>query len=56
LATGTGHHPLLLSYLGEAYLLAGRRDDARAVARRAFDLAHRQKERGNETWGPPPPR
>jgi tetratricopeptide (TPR) repeat protein len=49
-ATGTGHHPLLLSYLGEAYLLAGRRDDARAVARRAFDLAHRQKERGNEAW------
>jgi transcriptional regulator with AAA-type ATPase domain/tetratricopeptide (TPR) repeat protein len=49
-ATGTGHHPLLLSYLGEAYLLAGRRDDACAVARRAFDLAHRQKERGNEAW------
>ncbi len=49
-ATGTGHHPLLLAYLGEAHLLAGRRDDALAVARRGLDLAHRQKERGNEAW------
>ena len=49
-ATGTSHHPLLLTYLGEAHLLAGRWDDAVAVARRALDLAHRQKERGNEAW------
>jgi len=49
-ATGTVYHPLLLAYLGEAHLLAGRRDDARAVARGALDLAHRQKERGNEAW------
>jgi class 3 adenylate cyclase/tetratricopeptide (TPR) repeat protein len=49
-ATGTGHHPLLLAYLGEAHLLAGRRDDASEVARRALDLAHGQKERGNEAW------
>jgi tetratricopeptide (TPR) repeat protein len=49
-ATGTTHHPLLLSYLGEAHLLAGRRDEAGAVARRALDLAHRQKERGAEAW------
>ena len=49
-ATGTVHHPLLLAYLGEAHLLAGRWDDALAVARRALDLAHRQKERGNEAW------
>jgi tetratricopeptide (TPR) repeat protein len=49
-ATGTGNHPLFLAYLGEAHLLAGRRDDALAVARRALDLAHRQKERGNEAW------
>ncbi|HSF03131.1 MAG TPA: tetratricopeptide repeat protein, partial [Solirubrobacterales bacterium] len=48
--TGTTNHPLLLAYLGEAHLLAGRRDDALAVARRALDLAHRQKERGNEAW------
>jgi len=49
-ATGTTCHPLLLAYLGEAHLLAGRPDDAAAVARRALDLAHRQKERGNEAW------
>ncbi|HSF01754.1 MAG TPA: hypothetical protein VLA62_02005, partial [Solirubrobacterales bacterium] len=48
--TGTTNHPLFLAYLGEAHLLAGRRDDALAVARRALDLAHRQKERGNEAW------
>jgi tetratricopeptide (TPR) repeat protein len=49
-STGTTCHPLLLTYLGEAHLLAGRRDDALAVARRAVDLALRQKERGNEAW------
>src|SRR5262249_20947845 len=32
------------------HLLAGRTADALAVARRALDLAHRQKERGNEAW------
>jgi tetratricopeptide (TPR) repeat protein len=48
--TGIANHPLFLAYLGEAHLLAGRRDDALAVARRALDLAHRQKERGNEAW------
>ena len=49
-ASGTVHHPLLLAYLGEAHLLAGRLNEAVAVARRAADLAHRQKERGNEAW------
>jgi tetratricopeptide (TPR) repeat protein len=49
-ATGNANHPLFLAYLGEAHLRAGRRDDALAVARRALDLAHRQKERGNEAW------
>jgi tetratricopeptide (TPR) repeat protein len=49
-ATGSTHHPLLLAYLGEAHLLAGRRDEAVVVAGRALDLAHRQKERGNEAW------
>jgi class 3 adenylate cyclase/tetratricopeptide (TPR) repeat protein len=48
--TGTTNHPLLLAYLGEAHLLAGRREDAFEVARRALDLAHRQQERGNEAW------
>src|SRR5262249_36680566 len=49
-ATGTTNHPLFLAYLGEAHLLAGRRDDALAVAPRALDLARRQKEPGNEAW------
>jgi class 3 adenylate cyclase/tetratricopeptide (TPR) repeat protein len=49
-ATGTVIHPLLLAYLAEAHLLAGRQDDALAVARRALDLAHRQTERGHEAW------
>jgi tetratricopeptide (TPR) repeat protein len=49
-ATGTSNDPLLLAYLGEAHLLAGRRGDAAAVAQRALDLAQRQKERGNEAW------
>jgi tetratricopeptide (TPR) repeat protein len=49
-ATGTDNHPLLLAYLGEAHLLASRPNDALTVARRALDLAHRQKERGNEAW------
>jgi class 3 adenylate cyclase/tetratricopeptide (TPR) repeat protein len=48
--TGIANHPLFLAYLGETHLLAGRRDDAITVARRALDLAHRQKERGNEAW------
>ncbi len=49
-STGTAFHPLLLAYLGEGHLLARRRDDALAIAQRALDLAHRQKERGNEAW------
>jgi tetratricopeptide (TPR) repeat protein len=49
-ATGTTQHPLLLAYLSEAHLLTGRPNDAVAVAQRALDLAHRQRERGNEAW------
>jgi tetratricopeptide (TPR) repeat protein len=49
-AMGVANHPLFLAYLGEAHLLADRRDEALEVARRALDLAHRQKERGNEAW------
>jgi tetratricopeptide (TPR) repeat protein len=49
-ATGTSNHPLILAYLGEAHLRAGRRDDALAVAQRGLELAQRQKERGNEAW------
>ena len=49
-ATGIANHPLFLAYLGEAHLLAGRPAEATEVAGRALDLAHRQKERGNEAW------
>ena len=49
-ATGTTNHPLLLAYLGEAHLLAGRPDESTALARRALDLARQRKERGNEAW------
>jgi tetratricopeptide (TPR) repeat protein len=48
--TGTINHPLFLAYLGETHLLESRLDEALAVARRALDLAYRQKERGNEAW------
>jgi tetratricopeptide (TPR) repeat protein len=49
-ATGTSNHPLLMAYLGEAYLLAGRMNDAIDVGRRALELARRQQERGSEAW------
>jgi DNA-binding SARP family transcriptional activator/ABC-type cobalamin/Fe3+-siderophores transport system ATPase subunit len=41
---------LRATWLGEAYLLAGRIDDAAAAATRALDLARRHKERGVEAW------
>jgi class 3 adenylate cyclase/tetratricopeptide (TPR) repeat protein len=49
-ATGTSNHPLLMAYLGEAHLLAGRIDDAIDIGQRALDLARRQQERGSEAW------
>jgi class 3 adenylate cyclase/tetratricopeptide (TPR) repeat protein len=39
---------LVAVYLGEAYLLAGRADDAGAVARRTLALARERSERANE--------
>jgi class 3 adenylate cyclase/tetratricopeptide (TPR) repeat protein len=42
------YQPGRLAALGEAYLLAGRRDDARATAQQALTLARAQHERGNE--------
>jgi tetratricopeptide (TPR) repeat protein len=39
-----------VAYLTEAYLLAGRMDDAIQFARRALDLSRNHKERGNEAW------
>jgi tetratricopeptide (TPR) repeat protein len=39
-----------VSWLGEAYLLAGCREEANQVASRALSLARDKKERGHEAW------
>ena len=55
-ATGTANHPLFLAYLGEAHLLAGRRDDAtrgRPARPRPRPPAEGARQRG---VGPAPPR
>ena len=43
-------HSARLAALGEAYLIAGRLDDATALAERALALARERTERGNEAW------
>jgi class 3 adenylate cyclase/tetratricopeptide (TPR) repeat protein len=43
-------YTLQLSWLGEAYLLAGRREEANQVASRALSLARDKKERGFGAW------
>jgi predicted ATPase len=43
-------YTLQLSWLGEAYILAGRREEAHQVASRALSLARDKKERGYEAW------
>jgi tetratricopeptide (TPR) repeat protein len=43
--------PQRVTWLSEAYLRAGRFDDALRLAGSALDLARAQKERGNEAWG-----
>jgi tetratricopeptide (TPR) repeat protein len=43
-------YTLQVSWLGEAYLLAGRREEAIQVASRALSLARDKKERGYEAW------
>jgi tetratricopeptide (TPR) repeat protein len=43
-------YTLQVSWLGEAYLLAGRREEANQVASRALSLARNKKERGYEAW------
>ena len=40
-----------LAWLGEAYLLEGRLDDARERAQQAVSLAQRHQERSHEAWG-----
>jgi tetratricopeptide (TPR) repeat protein len=47
LGVGIGYH---LCWLSEAYLQAGRRDDAIEVGQRALDRARKSKERGQEAW------
>ena len=46
----TGGQSLRVGYLSEAYLLAGRIQEAVQLARRALDLARVHKERGHEAW------
>jgi tetratricopeptide (TPR) repeat protein len=41
---------LFVTWLSEAYLLAGRREEASAGAARALALARAQQERGHEAW------
>jgi tetratricopeptide (TPR) repeat protein len=52
-ATGRGsltQQARIVALLSEAYLLAGRLDDARQGADRALSLARTQQERGSEAW------
>ena len=46
----TGGHSLRVGYVSEAYLLAGRLQEAVQLAGRALDLARAHKERGHEAW------
>jgi len=39
-----------VAYLGEAYLLAGRPDDAIPLAQHALEAARQRNERGNQAW------
>lgn len=47
--TGGGGDRIML-HLGEAYLLAGRAEDAHRLAERALALSRDRKERGNQAW------
>ena len=43
-------HSVWVAWLGEAYLLAGRLNDATQAAQRGLDLSLDRKERGHEAW------
>jgi tetratricopeptide (TPR) repeat protein len=43
-------YTLQVTWLGEAYLLAGRREEAKQVASRGLSLAREKKERAYEAW------
>jgi tetratricopeptide (TPR) repeat protein len=47
---GYGSVQFLLAYLGEAYVLADRPEDALALAGRALTLARERGQRGHEAW------
>jgi tetratricopeptide (TPR) repeat protein len=50
-ALGTmGGHALQVGYLSEAYLLAGRMQEAVQLAGRALDLSRDHQERGHQAW------
>jgi tetratricopeptide (TPR) repeat protein len=44
------YHPLWLTYLSEANMLAGRPEDAQQLVERALDLSRAQKEHGSQAW------
>ena len=44
------HQSIRVAYLGEAYLMAGRMDEATEFADQAVDLSRKHKERGHEAW------
>jgi tetratricopeptide (TPR) repeat protein len=46
----TGMGLLWMAYLSEAYLLAGRREEALQLAEHALELARRQNELSNQAW------
>jgi tetratricopeptide (TPR) repeat protein len=46
----SGEHALRVAALSEAFLLAGRTDEALQTAQRALDLARAHKEQAHEAW------
>ena len=46
----TASQSLLIAYLSEAYLLAGRMEEAFTQALRALELSRAHQERGHEAW------
>jgi tetratricopeptide (TPR) repeat protein len=48
--SSTRAYPFWMTHLSEAYLLAGRLDDACTLAGQALERHRKSKERGNEAW------
>jgi tetratricopeptide (TPR) repeat protein len=49
-SAGKVGHAVRVAYLGEAYLLVGRMDDALELALHALEFSHDHKERGNQAY------